>query len=370
MLPRLNFIDRVDGRPHILSSDFIFGTLLLNKSPVLESFHLERDCECSASQIELWVRFAVDRFVRDLSIAFNLDRCVVRFPSRLFRCETLETLHLQNVILLKVPSWVSFQSLKTLRLVAVKYADEEVFLRLISSSLVLKNLVVGSCEDENVKTFTINVPSLQSLTIWTNEEYYRLFVIHSHSLKELDIENEYGEVKFIGDMPELVKASVKTYESKGNVLKCLTFVKRLSLTHFGSKVQYHIGTIFSQLVCLDFRGFCNNWWDLLVNLLQHSPRLEILKFEDDGEDELEDDKGCWIQPSCAPECLYHLKTFEWRDYEGKPIQKQVAVYILKNASRLVTATLRFDPYMVSKKAFKELEYATRGSRACELTMMC
>ncbi|XP_010507776.1 PREDICTED: F-box/FBD/LRR-repeat protein At5g56420-like [Camelina sativa] len=365
MLPRLNFIDRT----HILSSDFIFGTLLLNKSPVLESFHLERDCECSDSQIELWVRFAVDRFVRDLSIAFNLDSCVVRFPSRLFRCETLETLKLRNVILLEVPSRVSFQSLKTLRLVAVKYPDEESFVRLISGSPVIKNLEVGSFEDDNVETFTINVPSLQSLTIWKYYEYYRLFVIHSRSLKELDIEIDYGEVKLIGDMPELVKASLKAFHSEVNVLKSLTSVKRLSLSHFGSK--YHIGTIFSQLVCLDFRGFCNNWWDLLVNLLQHSPRLEILKFEDDGETELEGkeiENGCWIQPSCAPECLYHLKTFEWRAYEGKPIQKEVAVYILKNASRLVTANLRYGPYMVGKKAFKELEYATRGSRACELTM--
>lgn len=34
-------------------------------------------------------------------------------------------------------------------------------------------------------------------------------------------------------------------------------------------------------MCLEFCGFGENWWNLLVHVLQHSPILQILKFKDD-----------------------------------------------------------------------------------------
>ncbi|CAH8263462.1 unnamed protein product [Arabidopsis lyrata] len=191
LLPRLNFEDRWVDDHHsnrilrTLSSDFIFPTLLL--------------------QIEFWVRFAVDRFVRCLKIDFSyLDyHCLIRLPSILFRCETLETLKLINVTFLEVPSRVSFHSLKKLMLMSVRYPDEESFIRLISASPVLEDLWVDCCKDDNVETFTIDVPSLLSLTVWNNsEDHYKRFVIHSHSLNKLDIVEKQGEVNLISDMPE------------------------------------------------------------------------------------------------------------------------------------------------------------------------
>lgn len=150
LLPRLNFEDRWVDDHHsdrilrTLSSDFIFATLLLHKAPVLESFILHKHFACSALQIEFWVRFAVDRFVRCLKIDFSyLDyHCLIRLPSILFRCETLETLKLINVTFLEVPSRVSFHSLKKLMLMSLRYPDEESFIRLISASPVLEDLWV------------------------------------------------------------------------------------------------------------------------------------------------------------------------------------------------------------------------------------
>lgn len=85
----------------------------------------------------------------------------------------------------------------------------------------------------------------------------------------------------------------------------------------------------------------------------------------------EDHKVCWIQPNSVPECLlYHLKTLEWRDYAGTEVEKEVAVYILKNTRRLETATIYPDSDKLVQKhqMFEELEIASRKSRACELTM--
>lgn len=85
-----------------------------------------------------------------------------------------------------------------------------------------------------MEIFTIDVPSLRSLTVWNTsgdpEPGYSLLVIHSHSLNVLDVVDEWGEVNVMGEMSELVEASLNTLATRGNVLGSLTFAKRLSLT--------------------------------------------------------------------------------------------------------------------------------------------
>ncbi|KAL1195174.1 F-box/FBD/LRR-repeat protein [Cardamine amara subsp. amara] len=358
-------------------SHLVYGTLLLHKAPVLELFHLNTASECSASEIDLWVRIAVERLVRHLKIAFRYAYRLIRLPSSLFRCETLETLELRKVILLEVPSQFSFPSLKTLRLLFVKYADEESFVRLISNSPVLEDLVVETCHDDNVATFAINVPSLESFsirhTLQELETETDVFVVHYHSLKQFTIVDYFGELNLIGNgSPKLVEANLLSVSCHAKVLKSFNRVKRLSLC-LNEEFPYPTGIILIQLVCVELCVCESNWTNILVSVLQHSPNLQALKL---ARNHLmcEDRKVCWIQPSCVPQCLlYHLKTFEWREYEGTEVEKDVAVYILKNARRLVTATIYPDSdklvNLVRKhQMFEELEIATRSLRACELTM--
>lgn len=195
-------------------SHFVYGTLLYHKAPVLETFHLNFASDRLALEVDLWIRIAVERFVRDLKISFNYDHGLIRLPSSFFRCETLETLELHMVVLLEVPSRFSFRSLRTLRLRSVKYSDEELFCRIISCCPVLEDLDVESCNNDNVATFTVNVPSLRSLTVRNSLLECRpdnhLFVIHSHSLKLLSILDYCGEVSIIGNMPELVEANLQS----------------------------------------------------------------------------------------------------------------------------------------------------------------
>lgn len=123
-----------------------------------------------------------------------------------------------------------------------------------------------------METFTIDVPSLLSLTVWNNsEDHYKRFVIHSHSLNKLDIVEEQGEVNLISDMPELVEASLRTYESKGNVLESLTFVKRLSLSldyrviHSSPLVFFFISVsdFCFVTICVSFVGSVSYWHHFL-----------------------------------------------------------------------------------------------------------
>ncbi|KAF8084693.1 hypothetical protein N665_0707s0025, partial [Sinapis alba] len=281
-------------------------------------------------------------------------------PSKLFRCETLETLELHRVIFLDVPCRLSLQSLRTLYLLTLSMLTS--FIRLISSSPVLKNLVVHSCSNDNVETFTIDVPSLQSLTVWNTFQdsgpNYSLFVIHSHSLNHLDIVAEFGEVNMIGKMLKLVEASLHTLATRGNAWQSLTFAKRLSLSIEGLNP---IGNIFFQLVRLNFHGCNENWSKLLMHVLQYSLVLQILKL-------FVLYNGLRAVFKCL---LFRLKPFKWREYEGTEAEKEVAVYIMKNARRLEIATVFPDSLMdmVNKhRVFEELEIATRDSRACELTI--
>ncbi|CAN7038753.1 unnamed protein product [Brassica rapa subsp. trilocularis] len=315
---------------HVRSlSQFVSGTLLLHKATVLERFHLYSASECSAWEIGLWVRIAVDRFVRDLKISFCYDHFLVNLPSRLFRCETLETLQLRRVILSEVPCRLSFPSLTKLRLLSVKYSDDESFSRLVSNCPILEDLVVETCHGDNVATFTVNLPSLQSLsvrnTVRESPPDDHLFVIHSQSLKQLNIVDYFGELELIGNLPKLVEANLQSMSFHTNVLESFTFVRRL-------------------YVCLDGE---KHW--ILV-----------------------DRKVRWMQPRRVPECLLlHLKTFEWSDYEGTKVEKEVAIYILKNAKLLVSATIYpFSVSMVRKhQMFKELEIATRSLRALNTSIL-
>ncbi|XP_019086807.1 PREDICTED: F-box/FBD/LRR-repeat protein At5g56420-like [Camelina sativa] len=382
LVPRLVFDDYSDSESEDEENQsrnlaqFVSGTLLLHKAAVLESFHLNiASSECSGSEVGLWVRIAVDRLIRDLKISFYNDHSPVRLPSRLFRCETIETLELCRVIALEVPSCFSFRSLKNLRLLSVRYSDEGSFSRFISNCPVLEDLVVETCDEDNVVTFTVNVPSLQSLSVsrtlrdLPNPD--EVFVIHSHGLKQLKVVDYYGELHLIGNLPKLVEANLQYECLYAKVLEPFTSVKRLYLCLFG-EAQYLTGTVLSQLVCLELCTCEDNWTKVLVSVLQHAPKLQVLKLELNQDHCLATVRDvCWIQPERVPECLlYQLKTLEWRNYGGTQVEKEVAMYFLKNASRLVTATIYPDSVKLARKhkMFEKLDIATRSSRACELRM--
>ncbi|CAA7062494.1 unnamed protein product [Microthlaspi erraticum] len=331
-------------------SRFVSGTLLLHKAAALESFYLKSATECSPSEVGLWVRIAVERFVRDLKIIFYGHHGLVHLPSNFFRCETLETLVLDRLIVSEVPCRCSFGSLKKLQLLSLKYSDDESFSRLTSSCPVLEDLVVETCLSDNVVTFTVNVPSLQSLFVRTQSTWqinipdYHLFVIHSYSMNQLKVAGYRGKFDVIGDMPKFVKANFQSVCRHDKAVESSCFVKPLCV--FDEEV------VSLEICTHEYKS------TMVVNAFQHSTKLQVLKLVY---------KPLCVLPRYVPECLlHHLKTFEWRDYEGTKYEKEVAIYILNNARRLVTATI----YPLARKhcVFEELEIASRGSRACDLTM--
>ncbi|CAN6914707.1 unnamed protein product [Brassica oleracea] len=160
-------------------------------------------------------------------------------------------------------------------------------------------------------------------------ESRRLYVLDAPSLKYLKISDTVSwNLRQIENMPELVRAHVNIWggDSTQRFLKALTSVRHLTLSMTTPKFVNPSGVIFNQLVHLVLCTFSGHCWDLVICMLQDSPKLRFLKLIDD---ELGiclsgiDIPTGWKQPSSVPKCLLHsLEAFEWFGYRGRQRRKR------------------------------------------------
>ncbi|AEE32616.1 FBD-like domain family protein [Arabidopsis thaliana] len=127
----------------------------------------------------------------------------------------------------------------------------------------------------------------------------------------------------------------------------------------------------TSLVYLDHLELClcsTEWWNLLTCILDDAPKLRVLKLKLYRKHCVEYNESMepWKQPDYVPICLSsYLEIFEWRQYNGEEQEREVAKYILENASRLKKAIF----YLESAEKhgiLKELECMARGSKKCQL----
>jgi len=75
----------------------------------------------------------------------------------------------------------------------------------------------------------------------------------------------------------------------------------------------------------------------------------------------------WEEPAVVPKCLSeHLEIFEWRQYEGTEQERNVAGYILANATCLKIATFSTRCRNRNHGMLKKLKSMDRVSKACQL----
>ncbi|CAA7042398.1 unnamed protein product [Microthlaspi erraticum] len=220
-------------------SDNVCRCLLSQQAPVLQSLSLsinlcdEISLDCDIG-ILLGVAFGLH--VRELKLHVSFWKYysgnLFRFPRILYNSQTLESLELNQQILIDVPFPVGLKSLRTLHLKGVRYKDDESVVNLLSGCSHLENLEVIQCPKSDVKTFTIDVPSLQRLIIRDTGEV--VYVIKAPSLKYLEV---VGKIAFgsilIGNPPELEEAYLNTYSKIYDyTLRSFTSVKRLCLVSY------------------------------------------------------------------------------------------------------------------------------------------
>ncbi|CAA7042376.1 unnamed protein product [Microthlaspi erraticum] len=382
VVPKLKFIH--DGLTGLQTfSENVGKTLLSHKAPVLQSLHLLVSFDKEASMdLGVLIGIAFGLHVRELKLEVYCEEGLFTFPRSLYNCEKLETLKLVTScgsILVDVPSSVCLKSLRTLLLHEVEYKDDESVVNLLSGCVSLENLVVKRKRHDVVRTFTIAVPSLQRLTI-TDQTNDSSYVIKAPFLKYLKIQGFSGLGSCLFEnAPELVEANISIdYVISENILGSLTSAKHLSLNISPVECTFPAGKIFHQLAHLEICTYKAEWWNLLTLMLDTSPRLRVLKLIGGTRTRWDIYSGGmawgkWIQPKNVPECLlFHLETFVlsvWTCHKGKlGDEKEVAKYVLKNASRLKKATLSKNDVNLEErvKLVDELESVVRASSSCQL----
>ncbi|XP_010536823.1 PREDICTED: F-box/FBD/LRR-repeat protein At5g56420-like [Tarenaya hassleriana] len=375
MVPELQYDDSSHTYEYWRFSRFVDRSLLLNEAPVLESLQLKLGPKCGAVDVGIWVKLAVDRRVSKMTIHYSSTERPIKLPMSLYTCDSLMVLVLNNGILVDVPDLVCFPSLKILHLDFVKYAGDESVLRFLSNCPVLEDLVVKRCHNDNVTTFVVTVPTLQRLYVYRTSEKVQdgddlTFSINAPSVKHFGITDYHDISSLAENMPVVEEANIDvTYSNTEKLLGSLTSVKCLSLCLNTSKAAYPTGSIFYRLVYLELCTCVSEWMNLLMLLLKDCPNLRVLKLDERHTPDTDEPRPSWNQPSSVPECLlFHLENFEFQRYGGNQEEKELVIYILKNANRLKMASISPKSTDLEEKfrMIKELALSSRGSTECEL----
>ncbi|CAA7034946.1 unnamed protein product [Microthlaspi erraticum] len=147
-------------------------------------------------------------------------------------------------------------------------------------------------------------------------------------------------------MPELEEAYVDfRYNDIESLFGSITSVKCLTIC---SRALYGDGFVFNQLEDLKLCDCTACSSMLLSRLLIDSPNLGALNIFQ-MKKHYDNDMVLWTQPSHVPACFESsLQTFVWSGYLGGAQDRDVAVYVLKWAKHLKTATISSNEEFVPK----------------------
>ncbi|KAL0835094.1 hypothetical protein Bca101_086983 [Brassica carinata] len=396
-VPKLDYSYKTDKK---MSHQFVHRFLISRKPCLLESMRLIVGSDCEGINVPIWIKYAVEHGLRELELDPYSEKGNIRLPTSIYACKTLEVLTLKYCVHVDVPNTpVCFKSLKILNLQLVHFKNAESVRRLFSSCPNLEKLDVKRYVD-NVVNFTIEVPSLKSLTIHdcSDGDGRRGYVINAPSLKYFSIKGMKDYEFSIENMPELREAKIiDVFDiNTEKILRPLaSSVKRLSLSLSPLETRYADSIVLSQLVYLKLSTSKIEWWNLLMVLLLNSSKLQVLKLTRDVRNLLKLCVTFWVnfdesktlvflicsqepkkshtgrmsnpqfyKPVNVPPCLlFCLQRLEWERYNGlHDEERQIAMYILTNAKHLKEA--RFSTKNSDmKEKFEMLKVLAREPRA-------
>ncbi|CAL9224351.1 unnamed protein product [Arabidopsis halleri] len=320
--------------------------LPIHRAPVIERLrlHLNWLSHTTPKDINRWIEIAISRNVSELIIDYDSNNENL-FPSSLFTCKSLVTLNLKWVALIDVPSMVYLPSLKALELETMSVVDGKSLQQILSNCPVLEDLSVNFSYNGNLKEFTIIIPSLKSLSLFLRSNYnLNRYEIDTPSLKYLKLvdPSHLEHYSLIKNMPKLREAYVdvgySNLKTLNSAIRSVTYVKRLTICSMVTSLHFSTASCWSyfQLEHLNLCVCKMYSWNLLGQLLNDSPKLRLLNISDHIFDKRYG-MVSWNQPSPVPECLLSsLQIFNWSGYLGIPEERDIAVYILKNACHLKT----------------------------------
>lgn len=350
-LPRLVYIETGNSSKSVWW--FLDESMRVHNAPIIKTLCIQLGSQCPVdADVAKWVAKAVDRCVRKLYLKLLWFREPITMPKSLYTCKTLRRLVLWGDILVDVPCVVFLPSLYQLVLDSVVFKDEDSHIRLLSSCPVLKDLNVTRPDDvdDNVRKFTVKVPSLLRLTYLNtlfrkdDDDTDGSLVIDTPNLVYLNIFDSLGHSCLIKYMPCLTTASIAVaFYPDDNFLRSLPSIKYLELyPGDGTMVPWCNAVFYSLLIECSICRFDLDLCESLVGFLSNCPKLEILMVDSIFEIDRSENHVpvLWNQPSSVPKCLSsHLMIFKWKGYAGREDEKEVIRYILENSKCLRRAEI-------------------------------
>ncbi|KAF2572886.1 hypothetical protein F2Q70_00005245 [Brassica cretica] len=238
-----------------------------------------------------------------------------------------------------IPPESCLLSIKSLHLSSVQFWGDEYVATLLKRCAALEDMVISRTRYDNLKLYSINVPTLKSLTINNSRE------------KRTDDDKEnHG---FWINTPVLQTLNIK--DTVSNFL----------MLEFTPEIPHRRGSVFPCLEHLELYMymFCG-WVNLLASILNESPRLQSLKLMSNHSAQYNDPMNFWDEPAVVPECLLtHLEIFEWRQYENTVQHRKVAAC---SATCLKMATLSARSRNRDDRMVMKLKKLKRISKTCRL----
>ncbi|CAN7006146.1 unnamed protein product [Brassica rapa subsp. trilocularis] len=327
MMPTLMYDETCPYNGSLGFDQFCVMSLSLHEAHVLKTLYIKLTNQYDSIDTLLFpnIRSTLLKIKITLSSRYHSP---IRFPNNLNVFKTLLVLKLHgNFVLSFVDSPVCFPSLKRLQLTCVNFRCEKSFKGILSACPALEDLILHRLCGLGRFLFSISSPSLQRLSITT--------LVHLSKIKKLR--------------------------------KVLSSLERLSIRLYPAIIHNLTGSlIFNRLLHLEL---CYSFYsNLLLGLLKYFPNLRSLKLVQPYLTVNEDQLYCLVS---VPECLsFHLENLQWSGYGGTLNEREAAVYILKNAHFLKTATISLQKTSMDNGQImmKDLRSISKASASCQLVI--
>ncbi|KAK8630419.1 hypothetical protein V6N13_079215 [Hibiscus sabdariffa] len=339
------------------------------------SLHFEPTPTVDALHIYPWILTALERNVQELKLNFGTSPGqLVRLPSPIFICKTLVCLKLFDATFMVVPANVCLPSLRFLQAERVYYPNEGCFIRLLSGSPILEELIIEKSGD-NVFVLDINVPSLKKITVKRPSSqigFYKLR-IKAPMLETLKLFGLIGCNVRGGDFPNLIEAAIHIdipynegvivrFKEIGNIM----FLSLSDYTFMSMCFQQPFPK-FCNLVYLEITTCCEFWREL-VALLRSANNLKTLLFHISVPSYHKGRNCSNSLPVIAPRCV--SASLEMLELTGVCKQKcswKFVRYVLKNAKVLKKMKIWTSLSLKNRsRRLKNLLEYPRASAACEI----
>ncbi|GMJ11503.1 hypothetical protein like AT3G59200 [Hibiscus trionum] len=342
-------------------------------------------CDGDYSHLYGWICAALLGGVKEIDIRSDES---LMLPSFLCTCRSLVTLKLDIYGDINVPSQICLPNLKTLHLSRFDLSDDSVF-RLISSCLVLEELVLDTVELPRNINFNIHSLSLKKLVLdfeYLIEEFRRDFnyvvVINAPNLVYFKYADLLAEGYRFSTMNSLVHADIgifrfdkeTTYDGSCqlcaiDLLQAVYNVKSLCLTieQAETLIQMPCEPVLSFLNVVEltiYNKFVNRGtWD--IEFLHCVPNLKTLHLVQ-GEAE----RGTKPLPEKVPSCLlFQLEEINFIHFEGDERTLGFISYFLKYGNVLEKLIIGMNSFLEESEQLsitKKLLGFPRNSNKCQV----